>query len=97
MFKDDNQKCSQVVLVKENACNLLSSIFTTERLSISSELIDFTIFSASKSLCKEVLSNQSFLQLTIGHLVTKIFDRRRVDISQRLENSLVNESLERGK
>ena len=74
---------------------MLSGILGNERLNLSPELIDFTVYSTTKTLCFQLLRNQMYLQVPIAQLLVKIYERRRVEINQRLEDNS-DESLKKG-
>lgn len=93
IFECDTSQNLKVLIVKENACKVLLAIFESDRLNIPVEIVDFAIYSCTKILCKQVLSNQVYLQLPLAQLLMKIYDRRRVEISQRLENASPENSI----
>lgn len=82
---DQNQnKFLDNLTVKQNARNIISAIFENDRLSISDSILSFVIYSCTKMLAKQVISEQVYLELPLAQLLMKIFDRKRVDINSRL-------------
>jgi hypothetical protein len=85
ILEDDHNMLEKLTL-KENACSILATIFQNDHLYISDSIVDFIIYSSTKSLAKQVISDQVYLQLPLAQLLNKIYDLRRVDINNRLES-----------
>ena len=84
LLEDDHPKLLDNLTVKQNACKIISAIFENDRLSISDSVLGFVVYSCTKTLAKQVISDQVYLELPLAQLLIKIFDRKRVDINSRL-------------
>jgi hypothetical protein len=88
ILEDNQNQLLDNLTLKENACGILATIFQNDNLGISDSIVDFVLYSCTKTLAKQVISEQVYLQLPLAQLLNKIYDQRRVDINNRLESSL---------